>query len=293
MALRVYFIRHGESQNNALAKSLGASDHGDGDSYYKMRSPDPALTDLGEKQANCVANLFGDSELRHGLCSLVHDTDLRVSAVYCSAMHRALQTATPIARGVGLPLTVWSSIFEVGGCFVLDPLGSGKNVGCPGLTLEAAQSKFGPFKVKKSTDRSQLTSDGWWSKTWGKETNEEAVQRACCILDDLRSLAAKCTTLTEVAFVSHKDILNILFEQLIVGHGTNTKLSTSGLAVQNYGLVDIRFSNCSLSCVEFLPGGFSKIHAMNIPCTLAGSRLATLVASKVTAAKEHDSDQAE
>ena len=77
--MRLYFIRHGQSLNNALYE----------EGREQERVYDPHLTDIGQEQAQLVARYLADGidmpgKLREAF-QLTH--------LYCSAMTRAMQTA--------------------------------------------------------------------------------------------------------------------------------------------------------------------------------------------------------
>lgn len=79
MLLRVVLVRHGQSANNALVETEGSA------AYYAQRSPDAPLTPLGERQA-ARAGAF--------LARTARESPVPLAAVYCSAMARALHTAS-------------------------------------------------------------------------------------------------------------------------------------------------------------------------------------------------------
>jgi len=79
--MRLYLVRHGQSDGNV------GSDGG----------PDPALTELGHKQAA----LASDRLAAEG-----------IEAVHCSPLRRALETATIIGERLGLTPSVWVELCE-------------------------------------------------------------------------------------------------------------------------------------------------------------------------------------
>jgi len=109
--VQFYFIRHAQSINNHLFASGRTSD---------IRSHDPTLTDLGQRQAQCLADCLaeanpnlptdrGDSQNRAGF-GLTH--------LYCSLMRRAVATGAVVAERLGLPLQGWLDWHEEGGLYL-------------------------------------------------------------------------------------------------------------------------------------------------------------------------------
>ena len=98
---KLYLVRHGQSAGNAEGRFGG---HG----------PTP-LSQLGEQQAEATARLL----TREG-----------VTAIYSSDLHRALQTAEPLAKLAGLPIVAKSAFRE-------------RNVGVlEGLTFDESKQTF-------------------------------------------------------------------------------------------------------------------------------------------------------
>ncbi len=93
----LWIIRHAESANNVLAP--GATTPVD---VPTGRVPDPALTELGVRQAAQLAERF---EKLYG----------RPTHLYCSLMMRAIATAAPLSEALGLDLVAHPRAFEIGG----------------------------------------------------------------------------------------------------------------------------------------------------------------------------------
>ena len=85
MFLRVILVRHGQSANNALVEGEGGWA-----AYYARRSPDAPLTALGERQAARAGALL--ARMARG------EMPVPLAAVFCSAMTRALHTASLMAE---------------------------------------------------------------------------------------------------------------------------------------------------------------------------------------------------
>ncbi len=88
--MRIYLIRHGETQTNRDRLALGRLD--------------PSLSDLGERQAQCLADCLA---VTLGLLG-------RVDAIYTSPLQRARQTAAVISDRLSLaPATVLDGLTEM------------------------------------------------------------------------------------------------------------------------------------------------------------------------------------
>lgn len=100
-ATKLYLVRHGQSDGNAEGRFGG---HG----------PTP-LSKLGVQQAEATAKLLA----KEG-----------VNAIYSSDLHRAIQTAEPLSKLIGIPITPTSAFRE-------------RNVGVlEGLTFDESKQTF-------------------------------------------------------------------------------------------------------------------------------------------------------
>ena len=84
-AMRVTFVRHGQSYGNASG-------------LIDTKTPGPDITELGQQQAEAVVGTLG-----------YHNYD----AIYASQMVRTQQTAAPMADYLRLPVTVLPGIQEI------------------------------------------------------------------------------------------------------------------------------------------------------------------------------------
>ena len=92
--MEFYIIRHAQSFNNALVDQ-------------RQRVQDPPLTELGHRQAAIVAQHLTtgrNPEQKEGVSE--EDTAVHyrrgygLTRLYCSAMHRSLQTAAALSRAL-------------------------------------------------------------------------------------------------------------------------------------------------------------------------------------------------
>jgi 2,3-bisphosphoglycerate-dependent phosphoglycerate mutase len=159
--MQLYFIRHGQSMNNAHWQ----------DPNYK-ESSDPALTEVGIEQASLLGEFLCKSQLlsqpegwnphnRHGF-GLTH--------IYTSLMERAVHTALPTARKLKIPFATWIDIHESGGIFGRD--GEMKLQGLPGKPRAWFEANVPELALPES-----LNGNGWWNCR-PQEKEEEAYERA-------------------------------------------------------------------------------------------------------------------
>src|SRR5512142_1569520 len=155
--MQFYFIRHGQSQNNA---NWNIPDY--------QESPDPALTEIGHEQARLLAEFLKKNQTitdtkdwniqnRHGF-GLTH--------VYTSLMERAAYTAAPIAQALDIPLIAWKDIHEEGGIF---SRGDKSNiVGSPGRPRSSFMESFRTLTLPDNLDET-----GWWNRPFEAEEGRQ------------------------------------------------------------------------------------------------------------------------
>jgi len=171
--MQLYFIRHGQSVNNA----------GWGDPNYKEH-PDPALTGVGIDQARLTAEYLGsnqeitdpnhwNNQNQHGF---------GITHLYVSLMERAVHTASFMADRLKVPFEAWD-IHESGGIFARDGVHGRENAiilkGLPGKPRSYFASNFPTLRLPDTLDES-----GWW-KERPFETEEQCQLRAECIWRNL------------------------------------------------------------------------------------------------------------
>jgi 2,3-bisphosphoglycerate-dependent phosphoglycerate mutase len=170
--MRLLFIRHGQSANNALWDSTGAN---------TGRSDDPALTETGRQQAALLAKYLSHSGNRFGITHL-----------YTSLMIRSIETALAISDAIGLPVHSWEDLHESGGIY--NDGEDGSPIGLPGKTRTDFVTTYPGLILPES-----LYEAGWWNRPY--ESIESVPARAKRFLDDL--LAKHGSTEDVVAVVSH------------------------------------------------------------------------------------------
>jgi broad specificity phosphatase PhoE len=187
--MELYLIRHGQSTNNALGTPTG-------------RVQDPPLTDIGERQAEALAeHLVGgpypESEWESR-------TGYEFDKLYCSAMQRALQTAAPVSKALGLQPEVWVDVHEQGGIYLEGE--DGQSVGFPGMTRAEISARFPDYVLPDA-----VTESGWWNKTY--EHIGAASGRAIAVAEILIERSKEGDE--RIALVSHGMFVSLLIKALL------------------------------------------------------------------------------
>jgi broad specificity phosphatase PhoE len=179
--LDLYLIRHAQSTNNALTNRMD-------------RGHDPPLTELGQQQAQCLAEYLGG---RYALA------DGRPLVLYVSPMWRTLQTTAPAAAALGVTPEVWTDIYERGGVYSYDAE-SGEAMGAPGKTRAEMTAEFPGYVLPP-----EVGETGWWHGS--KESREAAYARAIHVA---RLLRARAEGNERIFLVTHGGFMDFLIKAL-------------------------------------------------------------------------------
>ena len=227
--MQLYYIRHGQSGNNLLWEQTGSN---------SGRSVDPELSAVGRQQAELLAEFIKG----HGVGvekrgdDVQNLTGFRISHMYTSLMVRAVTTAMPVARALGLPLVAWKDLHETFGVYQHNKQADtytgmpGKNRAffeacCPELALPA-----------------DLGSEGWWNRP--PETVDELFPRARRVLAEL--LRRHGQSEDRVVLISHGG-----FYQYFMG-------AVLGLPDINYHWFGL--SNTAISRIDFNPPDMTIVY---------------------------------
>ncbi|MBN1146201.1 MAG: histidine phosphatase family protein [Anaerolineales bacterium] len=189
--MRLYFIRHGQSHNNALWQSKGD---------YSGRSEDPEMTEVGQRQAEALACFLCQSndKIKGGDHDEHNRSGFGLTHLYTSLMVRAVATGSAVAQRLQLPLAAWSDLHEGGGIYMNDPE-SGEPLGLPGKGRAYFQERFPNLLLPEWLDES-----GWWNRPY--ETRAERRARARRVLAEF--LQRHADSDHRVAFISHGGFYN-------------------------------------------------------------------------------------
>jgi broad specificity phosphatase PhoE len=201
----VLLIRHGQSANNMLAETHGH----DYATYMAGRVPEPPLSEIGHRQAELLAQqLDAAAQAFTPTQRLAWVTkEHPIERVYVSPMLRAMQTARPISRVLGVTPQVWIDIHEHGGVFTGNPE-LGDVVGYPGLTRAEMAAQFPDYIVAEG-----VSDGGWWHG--GYEEMDVCYSRARRVAERLYALYEELEGKT-IALVTHGTFLDALMHALFV-----------------------------------------------------------------------------
>lgn len=158
--MELYFIRHGQSENNAKWHR---------DDFQDVS--DPELTEIGRTQANHLARFFADNQSRNDsfMYNSQNQHGFGLTHIYTSLMVRAVNTATPLAGALDLPLIAWPEIHETGGIFSRDD--GDKQAGLPGKNRSYFKENYPDLVLPD-----WLNEGGWWNRPF--ESKEARKPRA-------------------------------------------------------------------------------------------------------------------
>jgi 2,3-bisphosphoglycerate-dependent phosphoglycerate mutase len=196
--MRLYIIRHAQSENNAMWAMTGSSDG---------RSSDPLLSELGRRQAQYLAKRLArvDTEAQTDPWDVTDRRGFFISHIYTSLMQRAIQTATAVAQALNLPLVAWPELHEVGGIYVDGP-GEDERTGLPGPNRQYFERHYPHMTLPDS-----LGGEGWWNRPF--ESRDEARLRATNVAEELfRRHGGRDD---RVALITHGAFSNYLLSHLL------------------------------------------------------------------------------
>jgi 2,3-bisphosphoglycerate-dependent phosphoglycerate mutase len=220
--MQFYFIRHGQSENNALWECTD---------YARVRIEDPGLTEVGRQQAEFVAQFLGraDSTLTH---------------LYSSLMLRAVATGAIIAKRLDLPLVAWEDLHERGGIYLEDEQ-TGEFIGQAGKNRAYFETHYPDFVLPDS-----LGEAGWWNRPF--EEPEQRLTRAKRFWRDLMERHGH--TDDRVAVVSHGGFYNDLLAAILnLSETEGYWFALHNAAITRLDLNDERIRLIYLNRVDFLP----------------------------------------
>jgi 2,3-bisphosphoglycerate-dependent phosphoglycerate mutase len=196
--MQFYFIRHGQSENNALWMRTGS---------HIGRSEDPGLTEVGWQQSELLAQFLSQAD--HNLAA--NDSGIQnvagfgITHLYTSLMLRAVGTGTIIAQALDLPLVAWEDLHEWGGIYLRDEQ-TDERTGLPGQNRAYFEAHYPDLVLPDSLDEV-----GWWNRPF--EEPELRLPRARRVLRDL--IERHGHTDDRVVVVSHGGFFNYLLASIL------------------------------------------------------------------------------
>ena len=241
--MEFYFIRHGQSQNNA---NWNNPDY--------QESPDPALTDLGHEQARAVAEFLKKNQTitDDKVWNIQNRYGFGLTHLYTSLMERAVYTAAPIAQALDIPLAAWKEIHEEGGIF---SRGDKTNIlGLPGRPRSFFVENFPSLTLPEDLDEM-----GWWNRPF--EAKEERQARADQVFAELlaRHHDQEGRPEHRVALVSHGGffmrlvcaMLKLPFQQAALG--LKSWILLNNCSISRFDIYKEEINIAYINRVEFLP----------------------------------------
>jgi 2,3-bisphosphoglycerate-dependent phosphoglycerate mutase len=198
ITMQLYYIRHGQSGNNLLWEQTGSN---------AGRSVDPELSPLGQQQAVLLADFIksrGQGVEKREI-DFQNVAGFNLTHIYTSLMIRAVATAQPIARALGLPLVAWKDLHETGGIYQ-ENKETGEFTGMPGKNRAYFEGWYPDLVLP-----ADLGPAGWWNRS--HETPEERFPRAKRVLAELLKLHGG--TEDRVALVSHGGFYQYFMEAIM------------------------------------------------------------------------------
>ena len=237
--MQLYYIRHGQSENNRLWALTGSWDG---------RNDDPDLTSLGCEQAEKLAQFLAQPGTTPASPDGSYDPQnvggFGITHLYSSLMVRAVATGTIVARALGLPLVAWEDVHEVGGINSFD-VETGERTGLPGKNRRFFEQHFPDLVLPEN-----LGDGGWWNRPFEERAQRPA--RARRFLDDI--LARHGGTDHRVAIISHGGFHAVLLRTLLhIPDGTPI-----WFALANTGITRVDFEEEGIALsytnrTDFLP----------------------------------------
>src|SRR5512145_1450350 len=172
--MELYFIRHGQSQNNASW-----------DDPKYQESPDPALTEIGHEQARILAEfLKKNRQIKdEKIWNIQNRSGFGLTHIYTSMMERAVYTAAPISKALDISLIVWRDIFEEGGIYSRGDKRSSPEDKANVLGLPGRPRSFFVENFPALTLPEELNEAGWWNRPY--EAVDERQPRADRVFAEL------------------------------------------------------------------------------------------------------------
>jgi 2,3-bisphosphoglycerate-dependent phosphoglycerate mutase len=176
--MQLYLIRHAESENNARPGYL--------------RVEDPPITTIGRMQADHLA---------------AWTRTLKIDTLITSPFLRTLQTTRAVVDATQLPVSIWHTVFERGGCY--RGYGDDAKQGGMGLGRSAIEKL-----IPGSTIDETIPETGWWGGR-DRETHEDAVVRAGQVIKRLEATFGNNGH--HVVAIIHADFKRQLLIQMLAG----------------------------------------------------------------------------
>jgi 2,3-bisphosphoglycerate-dependent phosphoglycerate mutase len=252
--MELYFIRHGQSVNNANWNNAEFQE-----------SPDPTLTEIGHEQAQILADFLKKHQTitDHKDWNIQNRYGFGLTHIYTSLMERAAFTAAPLAQALDVPLLAWKEIHEEGGIYSREDkrstLQSGRadkaNIrGLPGRPRSFFMQNFQTLVLPDDMDET-----GWWNRPY--EGDEERQPRADQVFAELlaRHKDQKGQPEHRVAFVSHGGFFMRLMCAMLklpwrqAAHGLRSWFALNNCSISRFDIYGDELSIAYINRTDYLP----------------------------------------
>jgi len=217
-----------------------------GNPDYK-ESPDSPLTEMGMEQACYVSDYLKRSQplVKPMAWNNQNRYGFGLTHIYTSLMERAVNTAAPTARALGLPFAAWEEIHESGGIFGRE--GDIRYKGLPGKSRSYFEQNFPELLIPE-----HINGTGWWNSR-PQETEEQCQLRAQKFLADLLALHGDKDGQPEhrVVIFSHGGFFTHLMFAI---HNAPWRKAAHGLTSW------FSMNNCAISRIDFRAGEVSIVY---------------------------------
>src|SRR5512134_1574360 len=241
--MQFYFIRHGQSQNNANWNNPDYEE-----------SPDPALTEIGYEQARLLAEFLKKHQTltNEKEWNIQNRYGFGLTHVYTSLMERAAFTAAPIAQALDIPLIAWKEIHEEGGIY---SRGDKANVlGLPGQPRSFFMQNFQTLALPDDLDET-----GWWNRPF--EAEEERQPRADQVFAELlaRHRDKEGQPEHRVALVSHGGFFMRLLSAILqlpwrqASHGLKSWFLLNNCSISRFDIHEDEITVAYVNRTDYLP----------------------------------------
>ncbi|MDQ2691788.1 MAG: histidine phosphatase family protein [Chloroflexota bacterium] len=241
--MELYFIRHGQSVNNA---------NWDNPDYQE--SPDPALTEIGYEQARLLAEFLKKHQTlkSEGKWNIQNRYGFGLTHIYTSLMERAAFTAAPTAQALDIPLIAWKEIHEEGGIFSREDRSN--VVGLGGRPRSFFMENFRTLTLPDDIDET-----GWWNRPF--EAEEERQPRADQVFTELlaRHRDQEGRPERRIALVSHGGFFMRLLSAVLklpwrqAAHGLKSWFVLNNCAISRFDIRGEELNIAYLNRTDFLP----------------------------------------
>ncbi len=250
--MQLYFIRHGQSTNNALPDDFE-------DNGSNNRSEDPDLTPIGIRQAQLTAEAlaFQDPSFKiqhtpYGDGDFQNRSGFGLTHLYSGLMIRAVHTGTIIGDRLGLPLTAHVDMHECGGIYLQKEVNNKKII----EIMHGKGRTWFAENYPKLQFVSPVAESGWWPG--GKEDYLPRIERAFRVIEFLKNRHAG--TDDRIGIITHGSFFSIIFRAFF-----KLDLHILRSADQPYRLV---YNNCGITRIDVVNPRFFELIYLNRTCHL-------------------------